>query len=259
MSAIVGLCVAIASVGGGAGRSTLIAFGGDPAQGILVNRTIGSAPFDAPDPARPTLIFIHGFNPMPRTIHFEMAERVAEAVGSRFGPRAFNVLDWDWNGATFVGIHYDKNTEAAVQQGPGLADAILRAGLDPARVHLVGHSHGAIVAASAARTIASRTGRFVAQVTFLEAAEFYHDIVFERLGAGSASGRVENYWSPGPSAYGRTALYAGVTNIRVPSRTPWVGIVLPSHSGHVDLVRWYIETAAHPDCPLGFNASVLLR
>jgi pimeloyl-ACP methyl ester carboxylesterase len=258
MSAIVGLCVALASVGG-TGRSTLIAFGGDLAQGVLINRTIGAAPFDAPDPARPTFIFIHGFNPMPHAIHFEMAERFAEAVGCRFGPRTYNVLDWDWNGATFVGIHYDRNTEAAVQQGPALADAILRAGLDPARVHLVGHSHGAIVAASAARMIAARHGRFVAQITLLEAAGFYHQIVFERLGAGSAAGRVENYWSPGPSGYGQTALYAGVTNIRVPPRTPLVGVFLPSHSGHVDIVRWYVGTAAHPDCPLGFNASVLLR
>jgi pimeloyl-ACP methyl ester carboxylesterase len=257
MSALLGLCLTLSTVGGEGGRSTLIAAGGDLARGVLYNRTAGQ-PLDAPpDPARPTFIFVHGFNPLPRTIHFEMAQRFGEAVGHRFGAGAVNVLDWDWNGATFAGIHYERNTEAAVQQGPMLADAIARAGLDPARVHLIGHSHGAIVVASAARTIAGRGG-LVAQVTLLEGAGFYHDILFERLGASSVASRVENYWSPGPSAYGQTANYPGVINVRVPPRNPLVGVVLPSHSGHVDMVRWYISTAADPCCPLGFNASVLL-
>jgi hypothetical protein len=34
---------------------------------------------------------------------------------------------------------------------------------------------------------------------------------------------------------------------------------MPLRSGHLDIVRWYAATAEHPDCPLGFNASVLLE
>jgi hypothetical protein len=114
------------------------------------------------------------------------------------------------------------------------------------------------VAASAARTIANARGAVVAQITFLEPAAFYHESIFERLAAGTAASRVENYWAAGPSGYGQVAAYAGVTNARVYGETPWLGVVMPTRSGHLDIVRWYVATAENPRCPMGFNASVLL-
>jgi len=247
--------VAVATVGGG---PRLMAVGGDPAPGLLVNRSAGARPFDPPDPSRPTFVFAHGFNPLPGRLHFTMAARLGEAVGRRYGPGAYNVLDWDWNAATIGGLRSRDQIAAAIAQGPALAEAIRLAGIDPARLHLIGHSAGAGVVASAARTIAARTGVPVAQLTLLESAWCFHEDIFVKLAACSASARVENYWVPGPSGYGRAVTHPGVTNVRIDGRTPWFGVVWPTRSGHFDIVRWYLATAESPASRDGFNTSILL-
>lgn len=257
MSPFLGLLIAAMTVGGTGDRPTLLAGGGDLARGVLVNRTPGERPGGPVDPERPTIVFVHGFNPLPMVVHFEMAERLGEALGRRPGGCGFNVLDWDWNAATCAGLRVSSNIEAAVAQGPRLADALLRSGVEPGRLHLVGHSAGSLVATSAARSLAAR-GRPAAQLTLLEPAAFYHPALFERLAAGSAATRVENYWAAGPSGYGRDAVYPGVFNACVRGETPWLGLVVPTRSGHIDIVRWYVATAENPACRLGFNASVLL-
>jgi pimeloyl-ACP methyl ester carboxylesterase len=259
MTAIVGLALALATVGAIGDRATLIGLGGDPARGVLVNRSVGSGPYDPPDPGRPTVVFIHGVNPLPRTVHFTMTERLAEAIAARFGPDAFNVLDWNWNAATLVSLRHAENSEAAVSQGIQLAESLRRAGIGPSRLHLIGHSAGSMVAASAARAITESQGEPPAQLTFLDPAGFYHEILFDRLAAGSAAGRVENCWAAGPSGYGRAIRRAGVVDVRVSGRTPLLGLVAPTRSGHLDIVRWYVGTAADPSCLHGFNASVLLQ
>jgi pimeloyl-ACP methyl ester carboxylesterase len=259
MTSLAALLFAATTLGFLGERADLLRCGGDLSEGVLINRTPGSAPADPIDPARPTVVFIHGYNPMPRTVHFEMAQRLSEAIGRRPGGGSFNVLDWNWNGATCAGFRVSTNTEAAVAQGPLLAGALLRSGLEPGRVHIIGHSAGSIVAASAAQSIARTRRAVVAQVTFLEPAAFYHSVLFERLAVRAAATRVENYWADGPSGYGQFAPYGGVMNARIQGSTPWLGIVMPTRSGHLDIVRWYVATAEHPECPLGFNASVLLE
>ncbi|HEY2158592.1 MAG TPA: hypothetical protein VGH33_23380 [Isosphaeraceae bacterium] len=258
MTSLAALLLAATTLGLLGERADLIRCGGDLSEGVLINRTPGSGQTDAIDSARPTVVFIHGYNPMPRTVHFEMAQRLAEAIGRRPGGCLFNVLDWDWNAATVAGLRVSTNTEAAVAQGPLLAGALLRAGVEPGRIHLIGHSAGSIVAASAAQSLARTRGAVVAQVTFLEPAAFYHAVLFERLAAGSSATKVENYWADGPSGYGQFAPYGVVTNACVQGPTPWLGVLMPMRSGHLDIVRWYVSTAEHPECPLGFNASVLL-
>src|SRR5438270_9730277 len=111
---------ALAAISGGDDRPSLVRLGGDPARGVLVNLTPGARPTDPPDAARPTVVFVHGMNPMPRAIHFTMAERLAEALRRRGGP-AFTVLGWDWNAASFVSLHPRINEEGAVEQGRHLA------------------------------------------------------------------------------------------------------------------------------------------
>jgi pimeloyl-ACP methyl ester carboxylesterase len=249
---------AIASLAGWGDRPALIRLGGDPARGVLVNVTPGARPFDPPDPMRPTVVFIHGFNPMPRTVHFAMTERLADALARRAG-LSFNVLGWDWNAASCVSLRSRVNAEAAVEQGGALAAALRQAGVMPVWTHLIGHSSGCTVAASAAQALAAGTGQRVAQLTLLDPATLYHDVVFERLAAGSAARRVENYWTPAPSGYGREVGHAGVWNQRVAGPTPYLGVVCPWHSDHMNLVHWYLGTAADATIPSGFNTSLLLR
>jgi hypothetical protein len=242
-----------ASVGG-----DLMATGGNPARGVLVNLTVGAAPQQPPDLSRPTVVFVHGFNPIPSFLHFTMGHRLAEAMGRRWGA-GFNVLAWDWNAATYVGLHARRNEENCVWQGYALADALRRAGVAPHRVHIIGHSSGCIVAAAAARRVVDSGVGVVAHLTLLEPAEFYHDAVFERLAPGSAAHLVENYWADGPSAFGKHAPYPGVRNWQVPTARPVLGVVSPVHSSHLEVLRWYFLTVEDPNCPAGFNASALLQ
>lgn len=232
----------------------LFALGGDPAQGVLVNLSAGVRPFDPPDPARPTVVFVHGTNVLPRTTRFLMAQRFAEAVARREGARV-NVLAWDWNAATVVSPRARVNWENDVQQGRSLAAALWRHALPPERTHLIGHSSGSIVVASAARTLLDGHGRAIYRLTFLDPASAYHAVLFDRLAAGSASGQVENYWAEGPGAYGRAAGRANVWDYRVDVDAPVVGAVFPPRSGHWNVVRWYLATVDDRSYPLGYNSS----
>lgn len=240
----------------GAPDTRLIRGGGDPARGVLVNHTIGARPFDPPDRSLPTVVFVHGFNPMPRVVRFSMADRFAESFHRRGGP-PFNLLGWDWNAATFDNISPKANAEAAVRQGQALASALWFGAIDPGRTHLIGHSAGGMVVTSAARDLALGRGRPVAQLTLLDPATLYHSVIFERLAAGSLSPRVENFWSPGPSAFGREVALPGVQNIRVDGPASYAGLLCPLRSDHLFIVRWYLDTVADGRRPWGFNTSVL--
>jgi pimeloyl-ACP methyl ester carboxylesterase len=203
------------------------------------------------------VVFIHGFNPLPQALHFTMPEQVAAALVRRVGP-GFNVFSWNWNAATFVSLDPRANGNSAVVQGRALAAALVQSGVSPARTHLIGHSSGSILAASAARTLAFEYGRPVAHLTLLEPAASYHPLVFERLAAGSWAQRVENYWSPGASGYGREVAAPGVVNIRVDGPRSYLGVVSLRRSGHMNIVRWYIATIDDPSYSSGFNRSLLL-
>jgi hypothetical protein len=252
------LCAAIASLAGVGDRPALIRLGSDLATGVLANHTPGARRFDPPDPSRPTVVFIHGMNPMPRTVHFEMARHLGLALDRRGGP-PFNVFGWEWNGASCRSFRSSVNEEAAVAQGVALAAALREAGVSPSGTHLIGHSSGCIVAASAGQAIAAGTGQRIAQLTLLDPATFHHPLVFERLAAGSAACRVENYWTAPPSGFGREVHYPGVWNMRVPGPTPWIGVIFPLRSDHLNLVHWYLDTVADSTRPSGFNTSLLLR
>jgi pimeloyl-ACP methyl ester carboxylesterase len=255
--AVVFTAAATISWGGGAREAPLVLRGGSPARGVLVNVTPGLRPFDVPDPTLPTVVFIHGFNPAPHVVHFEMARRVAESLARRGGPRC-NVLSWEWNAATFESLHPGVNSEAAVHQGHTLAHSLWRWGVDPARTHLIGHSAGGMVATSAAWMFARHYGRPAAQLTLLDPASYYHSIVFERHQAGTLCPVVENYWLPGPSAYGKESATPGVRNYRIVGPAPYFGVVWPLRSDHLYIVQWYLGTIEDPNCRCGFNQSVLL-
>src|SRR5262245_28198945 len=104
MTASLVLLALAASVVGDDAREPFLVFGGDTSQGVLVNLSAGARPGDPAVVGRPTVVFVHGFNPLPRTVHFTMSEQMAAALVRRAGP-AFNVFGWNWNGATFVSLN----------------------------------------------------------------------------------------------------------------------------------------------------------
>ena len=134
---------------------------------------MGIPPGTPPDPALPAVVVVHGINPFNAFMHFRIAERYGEAVGARWGA-SITVLGWDWNGNTLNGLRPSRNEALAESQGRALADALLRAGVAPERLHLVGHSSGGLAAAAAARSLADRTGRPIDRLTLLDPAERQH-------------------------------------------------------------------------------------
>jgi pimeloyl-ACP methyl ester carboxylesterase len=258
MSSAFGVLLTVAAtLVAGDREGPLICAGGDPARGLLVNRTPGFRPFDPPDPSRLTVVFVHGLNPLPRVVHFGMTELLAESLDRR-GGLAFNVMDWDWNAATFESLRTSANSEAAIRQGQALAWSLWNAGLDPGRIHLIGHSAGGIVATSAAEVFARQLGRPAAQLTLLEPAAYYHSYIFDRMAEGLPCPIVENYWSPGPSAYGKEVALPGVRNFRIDGPGSFAGVICPLRSDHLSIVRWYLRTIEHPETRTGFNTSRLL-
>jgi pimeloyl-ACP methyl ester carboxylesterase len=249
--------VLLATLSGWTDRPRLVRFGGDPARGVLVNHTPSARPFDPPNPTWPTVVFVHGFNPLPRLLHFPMAAELAEVLARRGGP-PLNVLGWNWNAATNDSLSHRVNDENAVRQGHALAAELARVGVDPWRLHLIGHSAGGLVATSAARDLAGLRGRLVLQLTLLDPATCYHDLLFNRLAAGSCAQVVENNWAPGLRGYGRAVVAPGVRNFRVDGWPASPGRLRPLRPGHLQSVRWYLDGADDSGRPSGLNTSQLL-
>jgi pimeloyl-ACP methyl ester carboxylesterase len=256
------LVVTISAVAGWGDGGPLLVWGKDLARGHLVNVSPGYLTGEALDPAKPTVVIVHGVNPCPKVVHYHIAHEFARSVVQRGGP-ALNVAGWDWNAGTVVGLSQKANIAAAVAQGRSLAYTLKATGVSPSRVHLVGQSTGGIVAASAARAFATEMGEPVAHLTLLDPATFHHETIFGTLAAGTAAPIVENFWASGPSGYGRAVDAPGVRNMQVDGPTPYLGTVWPLRSSHFYTVQWYIATAQAPtvttDPPQGFNTSALLQ
>lgn len=220
----------------------LAAFGPSRGRGMLVNETVGAGKFAAVDPSRPTVVLVHGLNPFHPWVHFNYGGAYARTVASRtiFGP---NVLAWDWNAATLPGFRLNTLDRNAMTQGLALAEALRRAGVDPGRLHLVGHSHGGIVAATAARVLSDGTGRPVARLTLLDPIRAHHPILFGQLRATTAAARVDHLWADGHSGFGGEARYPGVANRRLPPRLGVLGFFRPLHVDHLNAMRTFVAEA----------------
>jgi hypothetical protein len=238
------LAVLAAVVGtANAGEARLAAIGPSPAHGLLVNRTIGRRPFDPVDPARPAVIVVHGLNPFHPVVHFTMGRRYGETLGRKYGD-SVQVFEWDWNAATTTGLLFGlpANERYCEGQGRMLAATLIGSGIDPARLSFIGQSSGVIIAASAAREIAGRSGRPVARLTMLDPYHGQHELIFSHLGALSCASVVEHYWVPGPSGFGGAVDFPGVSSRRLPSPRRYRGLARPMHSDHLHAVRWHLET-----------------
>ena len=184
-------------------------------------------------------MIVHGSNPFHPLLHLEVAQRYGEAIGERWGDR-LNVLGWDWNGDTLRGVRPARNQELAVLQGQWLAEALLRAGLSPERLHLIGHSSGCVVAASAARRLVERTGCQVHRLTLLDPVGWQNRLIFDDLSAGTMARTVEHYWMVGPTGFGSPAFYPNVRDQAFLGPAGWSGLLGLERSDHMHLLRWHL-------------------
>ena len=214
--------------------------GRSQATGILVNRTVGQVPGTLPDPSRPTLVVVHGLNPMHPWVRTVVAERYAESLAAQKG-NSTNVLAWDWNAAAPLGVTFEADQHRAIDQGNRLAEALVRSGLDPGSIHLIGQSTGCTVAAIATRHYYDLTGgRRIGELTLLDPVGFSHAFIFDKQAVGSVAGRVNHFWVPGASGFGKPAQRPGVADLEVRGPRQWRGWINPFKSDHMHAVRWHI-------------------
>ncbi len=228
--------------------------GSNERMGVLLNYSCGAHPCDPIDPAKPTIVFTHGWNPLPKHILETFGLSSAQAIRCRSGD-AYNLMSWDWS-AVKVSPFHDEPIRIGKCQGKMMAAALRARGVDPTRTQIVAHSLGTLAAAQAAVCLSD--GGPIAQLTLLDPPEKLHEEIFCRLGATCHASVVENYWAPGISGYGSHANYAGVCNYVVDGPNPILGIVDLSISNHVHVMLWYYETIRCRSMACGFQRSVFL-
>lgn len=249
-------CALLASTITGCGlNDAILQKGGNGRKGVLLNYSCGAHPCDAIDPSKPTIVFTHGWNPLPNKIRTTFAPSSAAALRCRCGD-SYNLLSWDWN-AVRVSPFNDEPFRIGRCQGRMLASALRARGVEPCRTQIVGHSLGTLVAAQAA--VCLRDLGPMGQLTLLDPPESLHEEIFCKLKAHRHARVVENYWAPRVSGYGAHAGYPGVRNFIVHGPTPVRGIVDLSVSNHVEVMRWYYKTIRCPSIPCGFQNSVFVN
>jgi len=227
--------------------------GGNGRKGVLLNYSCGAHPCDAIDPSKPTIVITHGWNPLPKRIRTTFGYAGAKALKCRCGD-SYNLLSWDWN-AVKVPVFGDGPIHTGRCQGRMLASALRARGVNPRRTQIIAHSLGTVVAAQAA--VCLQDQGLMAQLTFLDPPDNYHEELFCRLGATRHASVVENYWAPGISGFGAVANYRGVRNYEIErSHAPMRGMVDLSASNHVNAMLWYYKTICNPSQPCGFQNSV---
>ena len=157
-------------------------WGRDRSAGVLLNLTSGARPFDPINRACPTVVVTHGLNPMAPLFRFAMAERYAEAIGTRYGA-GVNVLSWNWNGVTMRSLLPGANNADALAQGWALGAALVRAGVDPARAPPGRPEFGMPGGGRRGASALAAHGRRVARLTLLDPIGSQHSLIFDHLGA----------------------------------------------------------------------------
>ncbi|TWU23589.1 hypothetical protein [Bythopirellula polymerisocia] len=250
------LAIALLTLSVGCGLNTaVLQKGGNGRCGVLLNYSCGARPCDPIDPAKPTIVITHGWNPLPNKIHTTFGSSGAQALRCRCGD-SYNILSWDWN-AVKISLKNDGPKRTAHCQGRMLAQSLRARGVNPCSTQIIAHSLGSVVVAKAALCMSDR-GPF-AQITLLDPPTGMHDEIFCNLAVTRHARVVENYWSPGISGYGDEVCCRGVRNYEVKGDHPILGIVDLSISNHVGVMRWYYDTMCCPSMPCGFQNSVFVN
>jgi pimeloyl-ACP methyl ester carboxylesterase len=223
--------------------------------GVLLNYSCGAHPCDPIDPSKPTLVFTHGWNPLPNRIRSTFGQASAAALRCRCGD-SYNLMSWDWN-AVRVPVPTRAQQRISRDQGRKLAAALRARGVVPARTQIIAHSLGTVATAQAAYCL-SDLGPF-AQLTLLDSPASMHEVIFDELCITHHAHCIENYWAPGTAGYGAHVERPKVKNYIVHGPHPIWGTIDLSRSSHVHVMLWYYNTIACPTTPYGFQKSVFVH
>ncbi|MAT72564.1 MAG: hypothetical protein CMJ58_23955 [Planctomycetaceae bacterium] len=249
------LAIAACAATGCALDTPVVQRGASQRTGVLLNYSRGADPCDAIDPAKPTIVITHGWNPLPKQIRCTLGPSGAAALRRRCGDR-YNLLSWDWN-AVPVSPFFNEPVRIGREQGRMLAAALCRRGVVPGRTQIIAHSLGNLAAAQAAQCLAHSRGR-VLQLTLLDPPTQLNEEIFDKLCPTRHACIVENYYNDTPGGFGERVDRPGVRNYFVAGVYPVLGAIDLSRSDHVHVMRWYYETMRCPQMKYGFQTSALL-
>jgi hypothetical protein len=226
---------------------------GDPSQGFLINMSPDMEWGSPIDPSRPTVVVVAGLNPFPDHLTNLLAEPYSEAIGQH--TPHINVLKWAWSGASNPAPLQSVQAHNAIAQGRKLAAALQETGIPPHKLHLIGQSLGCLLVAATAQSLCCAAGEPVAQITFLDALWWNHHLIFKEIKAYEFTNRIVNYWTDGPSGYGKPEHYPGVQNCYVEwGPYPVSGLILFWKGNHVWVSRVYVRLMSNPERFYGFDA-----
>ena len=213
---------------------------------LRVNR---GQPFEGIEAHKPTIVLTHGWQPFPELSYGDtpsLFDELAAGWRARLGD-SVNIVEFQWEGA-YTPLVFAAGMMAEVA-GPRLAEGVA-AVLPPAygqHIHLIGHSHGTVVNATALDSLAA-SGIRVTQVTMLEApsrfgieegdqAGGYGANFFNRIYDRSTVLYVDNHFGTGVLAFGSPI--PGAHNLPYPD------------ANHLNIARRYVD-----QIPSGSVASV---
>ena len=193
------------------------------------------------DPSLPTYVITHGWNPLPNRVRLTTPEAYAAKIRSRCKGKA-NVLAYQWDSR---GQGSPKaNVANAICAGKFLGRELIRLGVDPRRLHMIGHSMGSIVIASASNYIYAETGACTQCLTLIDGPVRKLSMILRNLDSTTCARRIINIWAVGLSGLGAPIDNPRIENIRAPTRRShrrcrhWLD---PARNNHVDVLLWYYE------------------
>lgn len=210
----------------------------------LTNMSVGARPNDPINPNLPTFVITHGFNPVSNLYHLSNPEFYAAKLRGCAGGR-INVLAFHWDSGQFG--TFATITDNATGAGCDLANALIRLGVVPENLTMIGHSMGSVTVTSAANHIFQVSGRCTRRLVLLDAPQRRLPMIVGRLNGTQCAIHIVNVWAGGVTGIGAPVYCDNVTNVRAPNRRRlrWrtaPGPLRPSGIRHLDVLIWYYQT-----------------
>ncbi len=229
---------------------------GAPTEPVLLNLSADAqTPQGQFDPAKPTVVIVHGLNLLPGLLRYVYMQDYAAAMAARVGSGA-NVAGFEYNDQSLVSLDARINIANALALGQRLGDELTERGLtDGQSVQMIGHSLGAFVATAAARQMGG-----VGQITLLDT--WLADVVLlvHEHDLLAAAHEVEYYWSDAFGALGGPLTEDNVFSYRVDQRQFPLPVALDvPHWAHFLILFWYKDTILDEQSAVGFGRSLAVR
>jgi len=223
------------------------------AEATLLNLSADAqTPEERFDPARPTVVIVHGLNVLPGLLRYVYMQQYAAGMAARLGADV-NIAVFQYDSQSMVSLDPQTNIANALILGQRLGDELIERGLtDTQSVQMIGYSLGAFTVTAAARQMGG-----VGQITLLDTWVGDVMLLVHEHDLPAAADQVENYWSDAPGGLGGPVTADNIFNYRVDQRQfPLPVAAAVPFWAHLAIVFWYQDTILDEQSPVGFGRSL---